>query len=137
MGVDRARLAQHLPPLHLVALHPAQQAAHVVPGQPLVQRLLEHLHPGHHHLAPLAHAHDLDLLARLDHAALDPPGHHRAPPLDAEDVLDRHQERLVHRPLRGRDVVVDRLHQLQDRPVGRISSGPARHSPAPPGPSPG
>ncbi len=53
--------------------------------------------------------------------ALDPPGHHRAPPLDAEDILDRHQERLVDRPLRGRDVVVDRLHQLQDRPVRRIA----------------
>ncbi len=133
----RAGLAQHLPALHLVALHPAQQAAHVVAGQPLIQRLLEHLHAGDHDLAPLAHADDLDLLARLDHAALDPPGHHRAPPLDAEDVLDRHQKRLVHRPLRRRDVVVDRLHQLQDRPVRRITGVLRWHSPAPPAPSPG
>ena len=40
--------------------------------------------------------------------------------LDAEDVLDRHQERLVDRPLGGRDVGVDRVHQLLDRGVGRV-----------------
>ncbi len=38
--------------------------------------------------------------------------------LDAEDVLDRHEEGLVDRPLGGRDVGVDRVHQLLDRLVG-------------------
>ena len=43
--------------------------------------------------------------------------------LDAEHVLDRHEERLVDRALGGRDVRVDRVHQLLDglvRLVGRV-----------------
>jgi hypothetical protein len=59
-------------------------------------------------------ADDLDLVADLDDAALDPPGGDRAPALDPEDVLDRHQERLVDGALGGRDVGVDRVHQLLD-----------------------
>ena len=65
-------------------------------------------------------ADDLDLLAGLDDAALDAAGRHGAAALDAEHVLDGHQERLVDRPLRGRDVAVDRVHQLLDRGVGRV-----------------
>ena len=44
--LDAARLGQHLPPLHLGPLDPAQEAAHVVAGLALIQGLLEHLHPG-------------------------------------------------------------------------------------------
>ena len=65
-------------------------------------------------------ADDLDLVADLDDAALDAPGRDGAPALDPEDVLDRHEERLVDRPLGGRDVGVDRVHQLLDRGVGRV-----------------
>ena len=43
------------------------------------------------------------------------PGHHRAAPGDREHVLDRHQKRPVHRPLRLRNVGVHRGHQLQHR----------------------
>ncbi len=46
------------------------------------------------------------------------PGGDGAAALDPEDVLDRHEERLVDRPLGGRDVGVDRVHQLLDRLVG-------------------
>src|SRR5512142_2038791 len=44
---------------------------------------------------------DLDLLADLDLAALDPAGGDGAAALDAEDVLDRHEEGPVDRPLGG------------------------------------
>ena len=60
-------------------------------------------------------ADDLDFLADLDDAALDTAGDHGAAAGDREHVFDRHQERLILRALRLRDVVVDRLHQLQDR----------------------
>src|SRR6266545_4848611 len=46
---------------------------------------------------------------------LHPPRRHRPPPRYRENVLHRHQERLVHLPRRQRDVLVHRLHQLQDR----------------------
>ena len=42
------------------------------------------------------------------------PVHDGAAAGDREHVFDRHQERLVLRTLRLRDVVVDRLHQLDD-----------------------
>src|SRR5690606_37461600 len=51
-------------------------------------------------------AHDLDLVAHLDHAALDAPGHHRAATGDREHALDRHQEGLVHVALGLRDPAV-------------------------------
>ena len=58
---------------------------------------------------------DLDLVAHLHDPALDPARHHRAAARNREDVLDRHQERLVHVALRHRNVAVQRLVQLQDR----------------------
>ena len=69
-------------------------------------------------------ADDLDLLADLDDAALDAPGGDGAPALDAEDVLDRHEERLVDRALGGRDVGVDRVHELLD--AARTRDRPGR-----------
>ena len=65
-------------------------------------------------------ADDLDFLADLDDAALDAAGHDGAAARDREHVFDRHQERLVDRALRLRDVVVDRLHQLEDRVVAEL-----------------
>ncbi len=43
------------------------------------------------------------------------PVHDRAAARDREHVFDRHQERLIDRALRLRNVVVHRLHQLEDR----------------------
>ena len=93
------------------------------PAWPSSRVLLEHLDAGHHDLAGRLDPDQLDLVADLDDAALDPPGRDRAPALDPEDVLDRHQERLVDRPLRGRDVAVDRVHQLLDGLVRRGRTG--------------
>jgi hypothetical protein len=59
-------------------------------------------------------ADDLDLVARLDLALLDAAGDDGAAAGDREDVLDRHQERLVDVARRLRDVGVDGLHQLED-----------------------
>ena len=119
-GLIEPALGQDLAALDLVALDAPQEAADVVAGVALVEELLEHLDAGHDDLAGRLDADDLDLVADLDDAALDAAGRDRAPALDAEDVLDRHEERLVDRPLRGRDVGVDRVHQLLDRRVGRV-----------------
>ena len=69
-----------------------------------------------------AEADDLDLVADLDHAALDAAGRHRAAAVDREDVLDGHQERLVHLALGLGNVLVNGVHELvdaHDRPPGR------------------
>ena len=57
---------------------------------------------------------DLDFLADLDDAALDTPGADGAASGDREHVFDRHQERLILRTFRLRNVFVHGLHQLQD-----------------------
>src|SRR5271157_683359 len=111
---DRSRLGQHHPALHFVLADAAQQETRVVARHALVQLLLEHLHARHHRLAGLAEAHNLHFLAHLYLATLDTPRHHRAPPFDRKDILDRHQERLVHVARRQRYVLVHRLHQLFD-----------------------
>ena len=120
VGLDRARLGQDLAALDLVALDAPDEAADVVAGAALVEELLEHLDAGDDDLAGGLDADQLDLVADLDDAALDAAGGDGPPALDAEDVLDRHEERLVDRPLRGRDVGVDRVHQLLDRGVGLV-----------------
>src|SRR6476469_5717602 len=120
VGLDRATLGQDLAALDLVALDAPDEAAHVVAGAALVEQLLEHLDAGDDDLAGGIDPDQLALVADLHDAALDPPGGDRPPALDPEDVLDRHQERLVDVALGGRDVGVDRVHQLLDRGVGGV-----------------
>src|SRR6266571_5133346 len=104
---DRPRLRQHHPPLHLVLLHPPQQKPHVVPRLPLVLHL---------HLPPL-----------------NPPRRHRAPPRNRKHILRRHQKRLVHLPLRNRNALVQRIHQLPHLrhrrlvPRNRLQRRPPNH----------
>ena len=68
-------------------------------------------------------ADDLDLVADLDDAALDAAGDDGAAALDAEDVLDGHQERQVDGALGRRDVAVERVHQLLDALASAGSAG--------------
>jgi hypothetical protein len=75
----------------------AQQHADVVASLALVQQLAEHFHARADRLLAWADADDLDFLADLDDAALDPAGHNRAAARDREHVFDRHQEGLVQR----------------------------------------
>src|SRR5262249_30313482 len=98
VGLDRARLGQHLPALHFVLVDPAQKGPNIVPRLPLVQELAEHLHPRHHRLARVVHPDDLDLLPHLHDPPLHPARHHRPPPPDREYVLDRHQKPLAPPP---------------------------------------
>ncbi len=59
-------------------------------------------------------ADDLDRVAGLDDALLDAAGRDRAAAGDREDVLDRHQERLVELAHRLGDVGVERVGELED-----------------------
>ena len=119
-GLTEPVLARTWPRSIVLALDAPDEAAHVVAGPALVEQLLEHLDAGHDDLAVGLDADELDLVADLDDAALDPPRRDGPPALDPEDVLDGHEERLVDRPLGGRDVAVDGIHELLDAGVRRI-----------------
>src|SRR5579875_2791529 len=111
---DRARLAENLPALDLLALGAAQEATHVVARLALVEDLLEHLNAGDDGRGGRLDAHDLDGVARVNDALLDAAGGDRAAAGDREDVLDRHQERLVQVTGRLGDVGVELLGQIKD-----------------------
>ena len=59
-------------------------------------------------------ADDLDVGVDRELTTLDTAGHHGATAGDGEDIFDRHQERLVQIVDRGRDVVIDGVHELLD-----------------------
>src|SRR4029078_4282962 len=101
VGLDGARLGEDLAALDLLALDAPDEAADVVAGATLVEELLEHLDAGDDDLAGRLAPDQLDLVADLDDAALDPPRGDGPAALDPEDVLDRHEERLVARPVGG------------------------------------
>ena len=63
---------------------PLEQQPDIVAGLALVEELAEHLDPGAGRLLVRADADDLDLLADLDHAALDAPRRHGAAAGDRE-----------------------------------------------------
>ena len=94
---DRAGLAEHLAALEVVALRCRGAGTPTLsPAIALVERLLEHLDAGDDEflvesLKPTIST----VVADLDDAALDAAGADGAAALDREDVLDRHQERLV------------------------------------------
>src|SRR5262245_36096704 len=115
VGSGRTRLDDDHAALDVLALGATEQQADVFTGLTLVEDLAEHLDAGDRRgLLIVTDAHDVDRLADLDDAALDPAGHHGAAAGDREDILDGHQERLVDVTLGERDEVVDRVHQLLD-----------------------
>src|SRR4051794_33703150 len=120
MRGDRAGLAEHLPALDLLALGASEQRADVVAGAALVEDLAKHLDAGDHGLGGVRDADDLDLVAGVDDALLDAAGRDGAAAGDREDVLDRHQERLVKVTLGLRDVLVERGGQVDDRLLGLL-----------------
>src|ERR1022692_955983 len=129
-----AGLDDDLAALNVLALGTAEQQPRVVPGQALVEDLVEHLHAGDDRLGRLLlDPDDLDFLTGVNLAALDPAGHHGAAAGDREDILDRHQERLLDVPDRLGDAGIAGGHQLDDllAPLGvtfeRLESGDPDH----------
>src|SRR5439155_18141862 len=118
---NRAGLRKHLPALDLLALRSAKEAAHVVACLAIVEQLAEHLDSGDDRLRRFGmNADELDLVADVDLPLLDSPGCDSAAAGDRENVLDRHQERLVEVALGLRDVIVERVGELEDRLLGFI-----------------
>ncbi|EAQ26162.1 ISxac3 transposase [Roseovarius sp. 217] len=112
---NRFRLAQNLTTLNALTVDAAQQNADVVARFPTIQELAEHLDAGTGRRLGVLDPHDLDAVANIDHATLDPAGHNRATARDREHVFDRHQERLIHGARRGRDILIHSRHQRADR----------------------
>src|SRR5207253_4092036 len=97
--LDRARLGQHLPPLHLFLVHPPQERPDVVPRLPLVEELAKHLHPRHHALRRLLrYSPDPDPAPPLHTPPPPPPPHPPPPPPTHKNAPDRQSKHLVSHP---------------------------------------
>src|SRR5699024_517841 len=97
----RTRLDDDHAALDVLALGAAQEQPDVLAGLSLVEELAEHLDTGDRgRLLVIADADEVDGLVGLDDAALDPAGDDSAATGDREDILDRHQERLLGLALR-------------------------------------
>ena len=111
---NAAGLGQYLTALDLVLVYAAKQTTNVVASLTVVEDLAEHLDAGDDRLAGVIEADDLDLFAGLDLTTLDTARGHRAAALDAEYILDRHQEGLVGQTLGLGHVLVQSVHQILD-----------------------
>ena len=111
---DRTRSSHDLATLDVGAVDAAEQQTGVVAGLALIHLLVEGLDGGDGGGLGRADADDLDVRVDRQLAALDTTGDDGATAGDGEDVLDRHQERLVEVVDRGRDVLVDVVHELLD-----------------------
>ena len=78
------------------------------------EQLAKHFNAGDDGLDGRLQADDLDFLANLDNAALDTTGDDRATAGNREHVFNRHQEGLVERTGRLRNIFIHGLHQGND-----------------------
>src|SRR3954451_9686626 len=100
--------------LDVLALGATKQQTDVFTGLTLIEQLAEHLDAGDRGgLLLRADTDDVDGLVDLDDPALDAAGDDRAATGDREDVLDRHEERLLGVTHGLRDVGVHGLHELE------------------------
>ena len=114
MRGDGARLGHNLTTLDVRTVDAAEQQTGVVASLAGVHGLVERLDGGNGGGLGRADADDLDRGVDGQLATLNTTGDDGTTAGDGEDVLDRHQERLVQVVNRGRDVLVDGIHQVLD-----------------------
>src|SRR5574344_2809791 len=114
--MNAVRLCQYLATLYLITLHATQQRAYVIACQSFIQGLTEHFQSGDDRaLLLFLHADNLNVIAYLGGTTFDTSGSYGTTTSDREYVFYRHQERLVGRTLRSRNVAVYCIHQSSDR----------------------
>ena len=114
MRSDRLRCGQNLPAFDLLALNAAQQGADIIAGLTFVKKFPEHLNTGTGGLGSRSDTDYLNLIANMNHAALNPAGGNSTTSGDGEYIFHRHQKRLIDIAFRLRDIGVDGIHQLPD-----------------------
>ena len=114
MRRNRARLGDDLAALDVFLLRAAQQHTDVVAGARFVEKLAEHFDVGRGRLRRVLEADDFDFLHLLEDAALDTTGRDGAATFNVEHVFDRHEERLIDRAIRHRDVIIHRRDEREN-----------------------
>ncbi|HVU94949.1 MAG TPA: hypothetical protein VHE34_06975 [Puia sp.] len=113
---DGAGFAKNHTTTDLGLFNTTEQQTGIVTSFTLIQQLTEHFNTRYRGAQrSILQTNDLDSFTYLDTATLDTTRSNRTTTRDGEDVFNRHQEGLINRAGRQRDVAVDSCHQLVDR----------------------
>ena len=115
MALHGTRLAEALASLDLITGNTTEQCTDVITGFCEIKSLSEHLNTGNDNCSGIiGNTDDLDGIVELEGSSLDTARCNGTTSGDGEDILNRHQERLVVITNRIRDVGINRIHQLHD-----------------------
>ena len=114
MRSDSTRVHDNHTTLHLVLVDTTEEQTDVVTSLTLIQGLTEHLDTSDDRLLVLTKTEQLNLITNLALTSLDTTSSNSTTTSDREDILNRHQERLINLTNRLLDPVVNSVHQLHD-----------------------
>ena len=122
MRVDRTRLAQYLTTFNLVTGDTTQQCTNVIASFCEVQRLTEHFQTGNNGVQLFfRQTNDFNRFVNVQLSAFYTTGNNGTTARNGHSIFDRHQERLCIVTFRSRNVLVNSVHQFDDRLVSRIA----------------
>ncbi len=112
---DGLRFSNDLTTLNFLLVNTTEEKTDIVASLALREKLTEHLDAGNNRCARLiAEAYELDRVIDVDGTGLDTTGNDSTTAGDREDVLDRHEEVLVSKTNRKRNVLVYCIHELHN-----------------------
>ncbi len=112
---DGLGFGNNLTTLHFLLVNTTEEKTYVIAGLTLREELAEHLNTGDHRSAGfVAEANEFHRVIDVDGTGFDTTGNDSTTASDGEDVFDRHEEVLVNKTLRKRDVLIHSVHKLHD-----------------------
>ena len=113
--MNGTRFSEDLAAFDFFTVDAAEKSADVVACFSTVEDLTEHFNARNNRIFRfVSEADDFNCVANFEFATFNTACSNSAAACDGEDVFDRHEERLVRRALRSRDVFVNSIHQFED-----------------------
>src|SRR5882724_4353819 len=112
MGLNGLRSSQNLAAFNTFLFNPTEKNTDIVASLTAIEQLAEHFNSGHDGRDGVPQTDDLDRIIDLDYATFDTTRSHGTASGDRENILDGHQEGLVHLTHRLGNIGVDRCHQI-------------------------
>ena len=118
VGMNGAGLAKYLTAFDISSLDTTEQSAYVVARFSVVKELMEHFDTGNNGaLGLVAKTGDFNSVVHLKNASLYTSGSNGTASGDGHSILNRHKERQVGLTIGSRNVLVNRLHKLNNARV--------------------
>ena len=113
--LDGAGLGDNFTTLDFLLVDTTEEETYIVTCFALVEELAEHLDTGNDgSLGTIVETDDLSGIIHVNGTSLDTSGNHGATAGDGEDILDRHEERLLVLTNGQRDIGINSVHELED-----------------------